>query len=112
MKEQRVVAVVTFHVTTEDFHPVCEEVTATLQRRISTMPGLIEASVLTNEQTTRLVIESLWESSHSWAAAQWDEGVQNTIADVFRDTASYDLEFFSLLARVDSGNKGTPKLLI
>jgi heme-degrading monooxygenase HmoA len=101
MSEQRIVSVVTFHVSAANFNSVREEVNTALQRRVSTMPGLIEATVLTNEQTTRLVVVSTWESRESWAVAQWDEGVDRTIADVFQDTASYDLEFFSLLARVE-----------
>lgn len=79
MKEQRVVSVATFHVTTATF----------------------EAAVLTNEQTTRLVVVSTWESSHNWAVAQGDHDIERTIADIFEKTASYELECFSLLARVE-----------
>lgn len=101
MHEQRVASVVTFHVSSANFDSICEEVNTTLQRRISTMPGLIEATVLTNEQSTRLIVVSTWESTQNWAVAQWDEGIDRTVADVFQKTASYDLELFSLLARLE-----------
>ena len=98
IKEERIVSVATFHVTPTNFDLVLEKVTTMVQRR-PTIPGLVDASVLTNQHTTCLLLVSTWQSTHSWAAAQWDDAVQHTIADVFEDTASYDLEVFSLLVR-------------
>jgi len=100
VSEQRVVSVVTFHVTAKNFGSISEEVNKEMQDHLSTVPGLIEATLLANEQATRLIVVSTWESKQSWAVAQWDDGIERTIADLFQKTASYDLDFYNVLTKV------------
>jgi len=85
-EEKRIVAVVTFKVTPEDFARVSSEADTTLRRRLPTIPGFIEGMVLANESTTKVAIASEWKSRQNWAAAQWDEDIERAVADMFQET--------------------------
>jgi heme-degrading monooxygenase HmoA len=101
-EEKRIVAVVTFKVTPEDFARVSSQAGTTLQRWLPTTPGFVEGMVLTNEGATKVAIVSEWKSRQNWAAAQWDEDIERAVADMFRDTASYELEMYFPLAKATS----------
>jgi heme-degrading monooxygenase HmoA len=101
-EEKRIVAVVTFKITPEDFARVSSEAGTTLQRRLPTIPGFIEGMVCANEGKTKIGIVSEWKSRQNWAAAQWDDDIERAVADMFQDTASYELEMYFPLARATS----------
>lgn len=102
MTEKKVVSVVTFRVSPAKVDSVSAKVKAVLRQRLPGMPGFIEATLLTNEERTQLIVTSAWRSRHRWAAAQWDEDVDRAIVDAFEDTASYDIRLLSVLDRVKS----------
>jgi len=101
-EQKRVVAVVMFTVTPEEFGKVSSEAGMTLQHRLPAIPGFIEGTVLVNESTTRIGIVSEWKSRQNWADAQWDEEVEQAVADLFQDTASYELKMYFPLAKATS----------
>lgn len=97
--EKRIVSVVSFNVTREDFAAVADEASVALQHRLPTIQGFIEGTLLTNEAKTQIMAVTEWRSRHSWATAQWDEDVARVIADLFKVTASYQLAFFYPLVK-------------
>lgn len=102
--DKRIVAVVMFKVTPEEFAKVSREAGTTLQQRLPTVRGFVEGKVLTNEGSTKINVVSEWKSRQNWADAQWDEEIERTITDLFKDTASYELEMFFPLARATSAS--------
>ena len=101
-EEQRIVAVVRFNVAPKDFARVSSEADATLRHRLPTVPGFVEGMVLANEGSAKVCIVSEWKSRQNWAAAQWDEEIGRTVADLFQDTASYELEMYFPLVEATS----------
>jgi heme-degrading monooxygenase HmoA len=108
-EEHRIVAIVRFKVTPEDFSRVSSEADTTLQRRLPTVPGFIEGMVLANEGSTKVCVVSEWKSRQNWAAAQWDGDIERTVADLFQDTASYELEMYFPLAEATAATIGQVK---
>jgi hypothetical protein len=98
-EEKRIVAVVTFKVTPEDFPRAAKEAGTTVNRRLPAVPGFIEGMVLANEGTTKLRVVSEWTSRQRWADAQWDEDIARAVADIFQDTATYEIEMYFPLAK-------------
>ena|SRR5215469_8994253 len=100
--EQDVVAMVTLNVTDRTFQAVAQKAGETLQRTISQLQGFIEGTVLTNEDKSRIVLLTKWQSRDMWAKAEWDNVVGHAVAELLEDSASYNLEFFFPL--VDAGS--------
>ncbi|HZZ64870.1 MAG TPA: antibiotic biosynthesis monooxygenase [Candidatus Baltobacteraceae bacterium] len=100
--KERIVAVITFQIKPEDFETAARDASLVMERRLPTLPGFIEGSLLTNKTKTQLLSVTQWESRHSWAAAQWDEDVARVVAELFSGMASYDIEFFYPLVKVHS----------
>lgn len=103
---EQIVAVVAFQVKREDFDAISRDASLVMERRLPSLPGFVRGSLLTNTAKTQILGVTEWESPHSWAAAQWDEDVARVVAELFANTASYDIEFFYPLVKVvsDSSN--------
>ncbi len=98
--EQHIVAVLRFKVTAENFSHIAAVAGTALREGSSALPGFIEGILLTNEARSRILIHSEWISRHNWAEAQWDDQIARAVAEMFEDTASYDLEFYFPLLKV------------
>lgn len=94
----RIVAMTTFTVTQENFNQVAREAKAALEDEPQFLEGFLGGWLLVDEKRKKIVFISEWKSRHTWAAAQWDEDIARTVADMFQQTASYNLEFFYPLA--------------
>lgn len=103
--DKRIVAVVTFKVMPEEFARVSSEAGTTVRNALPKVPGFVEGMVLANEGSTKVNVVSKWTSRQNWAVAQWDEDIERTITDLFKDTASYDLEMYFPLAEATSAPK-------
>lgn len=100
--KERIVAVVTFQVKNADFDAISRDASLVMQRRLPSLAGFIEGSLLTNKSKTQILSITEWESGHSWAAAQWDQDVARVVAELSEGTASYDIDFFYRLVKVTS----------
>ncbi len=96
----RIVSMTTFNVTRENFNQVTREAKEAMEDGARFVEGFLGGWLLVNEQCNRIVFVSEWKSRHTWAAAQWDEDIARALADMFEQTASYNLEFFYPLAAV------------
>ena len=92
--ENYVVSVVTIEVTHSTFSTVAGQLAMMLAHRLPTIPGFIEGALLTNEAKTQIVLVNKWQSTHSWATAQWDSEVGGTVVDIYQETRSYALGLF------------------
>ena len=94
------VSVFTFAVKPDDFAELSRKVAALLQGKGAAISGLVESIVLGNESKTQMVIVSQWRTRDSWSAAQWDEDVARSLADIVEGALSFEVQSFEPVAVV------------
>lgn len=92
MTNETFTSVLIFDVDEQGFERLSGEVMKLLERKGSSIPGLVESAVLGNEARTQLWILSGWESQHAWAASQWDQEIGQTITDLIESAVRYRIE--------------------
>jgi hypothetical protein len=98
--DQEIVSIITFKMTPDSFDEITREIAETLKSRGPEISGFIESALLGNKAKTEAIIISAWRSRKAWAEAQWDAEVGRMVADVFKETVSYNLDLFYRLVNV------------
>src|SRR5579862_4830864 len=97
------VAVNTYGIDPSDLSGMVREVRLIAERRAPLMSGFLESVIMANQEHTRLVIVSLWESQHAWSAAQWDQEVGRVVSDMAESAQSFDVHTYEPISVVRSG---------
>ena len=64
------------------------------KHELKNIPGFMEARLLVSDDSTRIIVETLWESRHDWSHSRWDEEVQRLWSDIFTVAKDIDLKFY------------------
>jgi heme-degrading monooxygenase HmoA len=77
-----------------DFPKVAGEAKLFAERLAPQLPGLIDVSLLRNEESTQLLVVSRWESEEAWSRSRWNEQMGKVQTDLVEDAKSYDVRSF------------------
>ena len=88
----------TFDLLTEDFERISREAAQFARSATPRIVGLIETTVLGNEERTRLLVLSRWESKAAWSRARWDEEAGKMLADLVQSTKTFNVQSFVPIA--------------
>lgn len=94
------VAVHSYSIDPNDLPGMTRQVRLIAERTAPLMSGFLECVIMTNEQHTRLLIVSLWDSRHAWSAAQWNEDIGRVVADVAEGAQSFEVHTYESLSVV------------
>jgi hypothetical protein len=83
-----------FGTTPAEFANVSREAKLFTELKASTIPGLIDTALLGNEERTRVLAFSKWESKDAWARSRWDHEVGVILADLVQGSDAFDVETF------------------
>lgn len=97
--EAKVIAVVTFNVTSRNVELVERQARNLLQDTAPTLQGFIEGVLLTTEDQTQVILLTHWESRDAWARAEWNEQISRGVAELYEETASYTIKLFHEVAQ-------------
>lgn len=88
------VAAFFFGVPPKDFPKVAAETTLFAKRLAPQIPGLIEVSLLRNEESTQLLVVSRWESKDAWGQSRWNDELGKVLANLVESAKSFDVRSF------------------
>jgi heme-degrading monooxygenase HmoA len=77
-----------------DFSKVSAEAKLFAERVAPQVPGLIDVSLLRNEESTQLLVVSRWESKEAWSRSRWNEQMGKIEADLVESAKSFDVRSF------------------
>jgi heme-degrading monooxygenase HmoA len=77
-----------------DFSKVSAEAKRFAERVAPQVPGLIDVSLLRNEESTQLLVVSRWESQEAWSRSRWNEQMGKIEADLVESAKSFDVRSF------------------
>jgi heme-degrading monooxygenase HmoA len=63
------------------------------------LPGFVGSVLLVSEDETRVSVVSIWNDRHSWAQAQWEDRIQDTMVDLFKAADHVDSQSYNEVAR-------------
>ena len=90
-----------FDVPHDEFAHVASHALESSRRIARSIPGLIEAGVLGNEERTRLVILSRWETKEAWVRSRWDTAVGNLLAELVVSSTKFDVRTYVPIADIE-----------
>jgi hypothetical protein len=88
------VAAFFFGVLPEDFPKASGEAARFAERLAPQIPGLIEVSLLRNEESTQLLVVSRWESKDAWGQSRWNDQIAKPLVDLVESAKSFDVRSF------------------
>jgi hypothetical protein len=88
------VAAFFFGVLPDDFPKVSGNAAIFAERLAHQIPGLIEVSLLRNEDSTQLLVVSRWESKDAWGRSRWNEQLGEVLVDLVEGAKSFDVRSF------------------
>jgi heme-degrading monooxygenase HmoA len=88
------VAAFFFGVGPDDFVQVSHEAAQFAQRVAPGVQGLIDITLLRNEDSTQLLVVSRWESEDAWAQSRWNEQLGKMLTDIVESAKSFDVRSF------------------
>jgi heme-degrading monooxygenase HmoA len=90
-----------FDVPHADFAHVSSHALKSSEHVGRSIPGLIETGVLGNEERTRLVILSRWETKEAWVRSRWDAAVGNLLAELVVSSTKFDVRTYVPIADIE-----------
>lgn len=87
-----------FDLLPESFERVSRDAVQFAQGAAPRIPGLIEIAVLGNEEQTRLLVLSRWESKDAWALSRWDQEVGKTMVTLIETAETFNVQTFMPIA--------------
>jgi heme-degrading monooxygenase HmoA len=88
------VAAFFFGVGPDDFAKVSGEAARFAESVAPKVPGLIDLSLLRNEDSTQLLVVSRWENEDAWAQSRWNEQLGKMLTDLVESAKSFDVRSF------------------
>lgn len=58
------------------------------------LTGFIGARLLVSDDSSRIIVESMWESRHDWSHSRWDDEVQKAFGEIHSVAKNIDLKFY------------------
>lgn len=92
------VTAVAFDLLPESFERVSREAAQFAQSATPRIPGLIEIALLGNEERTRLLVLSRWESKDAWGRSRWDREVGETMVALVQSAKTFNVQTFVPIA--------------
>lgn len=83
-----------FGVLPDDFSKVSGKAALFAGRLAPQIPGLIDVSLLRNEESTQLLVVSRWESKDAWGRSRWNEQMSKVLVDLVESAKSFDVRSF------------------
>ncbi|MGA8533330.1 MAG: antibiotic biosynthesis monooxygenase [Candidatus Tumulicola sp.] len=93
-RKAALVTALVFDVTPAQFANVTGECKLFTERKARTIPGLIDTALLGNEERTRVLVLSQWESKDAWAKSRWDHEVGVVLSDLVEGSSAFDVGTF------------------
>ncbi len=90
-----------FDVPQDDFANVSSHARDASRRVARSIPGLIETAVLGNEDRTRLLILSRWQTKDAWVRSSWSTAVGEVLADLVVSTTKFDVRTFVPISDIE-----------
>lgn len=97
--DRHIVAMVTFEATPANIASVTELLRTMLQEDAKSVSGFIEGRIAIDESRTRVILFTEWESRETWAQAEWDERISRGVAELYKETASYEIRLLFPVAQ-------------
>jgi heme-degrading monooxygenase HmoA len=98
MKDDRIdttfVTAMIFDVPRDDFAHISSQAQEASERVARSIPGLIESGVLGNEERTRLLILSRWETKEAWVRSSWSIAVGEVLANLVVSSTKFDVRTY------------------
>lgn len=92
--KRRFVTALIFDTTPAEFANMSREVKLFTEHKARTIPGLIDTELLGNEERTRVLVLSQWESKDAWARSRWDHEVGVMLGDLVEGSSAFDVWTF------------------
>ncbi len=83
-----------FDTTPAEFANVSREAKLFTEGKARAIPGLIDTALLGNEERTRLLVFSKWESKDAWARSRWDDALGVILVDLVEGSNAFVVETF------------------
>lgn len=96
------VSVLVFDVDRHDMQGFARQAELVMRRRIPLMRGFVEGIVMADEDKTRMLIVSQWDSKDAWAASQWDEGIARALGDLVENANSFEFQGYEPITIIRS----------
>jgi hypothetical protein len=95
------VTAMSFDVPHDDFAHISSHALESSAQLARSIPGLIETGVLGNEDKTRLLILSRWETKDAWVRSRWNTAVGNVLADLVVSATKFNVGTFVPIADIE-----------
>ena len=96
------------HVILFSIHPAATRdlvgrIQSTLEAlEVSETPRLLASAILVSDGEDRVAVVSEWTDRNSWAHAQWDARVQDSVVDVFQTAEHVETHSYNEVFRFDA----------
>jgi hypothetical protein len=84
------VSVVAFTIAPDQLPGFARESEMLMRRCVPACRGFMEGLVMVNEDKTRMLIVTQWESREAWIAAEWNEAVSGSLADMVESAKGFE----------------------
>jgi len=89
-----------FDVPHDDFARISSHALEGSERIAKSIAGLVETGVLGNEEMTRMLILSRWETKDAWVRSRWDAAVGDLLADLVESATKFDVRTYVPIADI------------
>jgi hypothetical protein len=69
---------------------------------VAKTPRLLGSAILVSDDESRVALVSEWNDRNSWAQAQWDERVQDSVVDVYQIAEHVESQSYNEVFRFDA----------